>query len=397
MSFMTLRHLVSINDLTREGVEAVFSLADSFLEELGDPHHPQRIARSTDLCRGSVMATLFYEPSTRTRLSFESAMSRLGGKVISSADPSTSSAAKGESLADTVRMASAYADILTLRHPRDGAAKAATGYASVPVINAGDGAHEHPTQTLCDLFTIRREKGVLAGLTVAVLGDLKGGRTVHSLVHALARFGATIITMPAGGMNLPKHVDRRLRNEFGYTWIPSGESSQSERRVTGAYVPEAKAGMPEKIDVLYVTRFQKERATQSAAEYPVVDTAFLSMPKFRETLVLHPLPRVGELDPAFDTDARAGYFRQASLGVPIRMALTALLLDAAPQPLLEQFARGFAQDDRDAVPKHDVVCLNPNCISRSQQEMASILPRSHSIAGDLSRLRCSYCEHESAR
>src|SRR6185437_13781762 len=156
---MTVRHLVSINDLTPEGIEAVFSLADMFLKDLADPANPQRIARGTDLCRGSVMATLFYEPSTRTRLSFESAMSRLGGKVISSADPATSSAAKGESLADTVRMASAYADILILRHPREGAAHLAAEYASVPVINAGDGAHEHPTQTLCDLFTIRRERG----------------------------------------------------------------------------------------------------------------------------------------------------------------------------------------------------------------------------------------------
>src|ERR1041385_1653141 len=209
-----LRHVTSINDLTLDEIEIIFSLGDRYLAELGDPDIPYRVGASSDACKGSLMATLFYEPSTRTRLSFESAMLRLGGRAISSADPATSSAAKGESLADTVRVVSNYADILVIRHPRDGAVKLAAQYASVPIISGGDGAREHPTQTLCDLFTLRRENKTLKNLNVAVSGDLKGSRTIHSFVYALARFGANIFLMPARGMELPTHVDWRLRHEF---------------------------------------------------------------------------------------------------------------------------------------------------------------------------------------
>ena len=167
---------------------------------------------------GLIMATLFYEPSTRTRLSFESAMHRLGGAVISSADMHSSSAAKGESLADTVRVVSAYADVLVVRHPYDGAARVAAEYAPVPVINAGDGSREHPTQTLCDLYILRRKKGRLKGLTVAICGDLKFGRTVHSLIYALARFGANIVTVPYGGMDVPDYVLERVAAERNYSF-----------------------------------------------------------------------------------------------------------------------------------------------------------------------------------
>ena len=212
-----LRHLTSINDLSNDEIEGVFNLAAGFLHELSDSALPYRIAHSTDLATGRVLAALFYEPSTRTRLSFESAMLRLGGKNISSADPATSSAAKGESLADAVRIVENYADIIVIRHPRDGAAKLAAEYAGVPIVNGGDGAHEHPTQTLCDLFTLKQEYKQLVGLNVAVQGDLKGSRTIHSFVYALARFGANIILMPAKGMSLPAHVERRLRDEFRYS------------------------------------------------------------------------------------------------------------------------------------------------------------------------------------
>lgn len=392
---MKLRHVTSINDLTREEIETVLFLADTFLKQLGDPENPHRIGKSTDLCRGSIMATLFYEPSTRTRLSFESAMSRLGGSVISSANSSASSAAKGESLADTVRMAAAYADILVVRHPREGAANVAAQYAGVPVINAGDGAHEHPTQTLCDLLAICREKGVLQGLTVAVLGDLKGGRTVHSLVYALARFGANIVTMPANGMELPKAVAHRLRHEFGSILLPAEELSTLHPLASGAYLPAGGTAAPRKMDVLYVTRFQKERGTEFVLDYPVVNAEFLSAPAFRETLVLHPLPRVGELAPAFDTDRRAGYFRQASLGVPVRMALTALLLDAAPGQSLERFDGGFRRD-KGGTREASLACSNPNCITRDSQEALNTEPKFRHDPVGPNRLRCFYCEHEVA-
>src|ERR1700751_4243800 len=181
--------LVSIEDLAIPEIEQIFELADVFADNLRDGVPSTR-------ANGLIMATLFYEPSTRTRLSFESAMLRLGGSVISSADMRTSSAAKGESLADTVRVVSAYADLVVVRHPCDGAARVAAEYATVPVINAGDGSREHPTQTLCDLYILRRKKGDLKGLTLAICGDLKFGRTVHSLIYALARFGANIVAAP---------------------------------------------------------------------------------------------------------------------------------------------------------------------------------------------------------
>src|SRR5437764_3895117 len=208
------RHVISINDLSDKDIETIFELAQAFLDELPDPRVPYRIGRSAKIASNSILASLFYEPSTRTRLSFESAMLRLGGEVITSADPATSSAAKGESLADSVRVIANYADIMVIRHPRDGAARLAADYSPIPVINGGDGSHEHPTQTLCDIFTLKKNHKQLKNLKVAISGDLRGSRTIHSFVYALARFGATIMPMAAKGMELPAHVDQRLREEF---------------------------------------------------------------------------------------------------------------------------------------------------------------------------------------
>ncbi|HSC18063.1 MAG TPA: hypothetical protein VLC74_04025 [Rhizomicrobium sp.] len=383
---MTLPHLISINDLSTSEMESIFVLAQAYLEELGDVQSPSRIGRSTEACRGAIMATLFYEPSTRTRLSFESAMIRLGGSVISSADPRASSAVKGESLADTVRIVSGYADLIALRHPREGAAKLAAEYASVPVINGGDGAHEHPTQTLCDLFTIRREKGALSGLNVAVLGDLQGGRTVHSLVYALARFGATITTAPAGGLSLPESVDWRLRNEFGCERL-SGNDLGAGTPVGATYRPRGQpTGSRPSVDVLYLTRFQKERASQEIREYPMVNRELLSIPGLRNALVMHPLPRVKELDIALDADPRAAYFRQASYGVPIRMALVTHILEhSSTQASTSGGHLSLAQQS-------DFVCANPNCISRDIVE-AQTAPAKFVVVVPR-RLRCFYCEHE---
>ena len=274
-----------------------------------------------------MLASLFYEPSTRTRLSFESAMLRLGGKSISSADPATSSAAKGETLADTVRVASNYADVLVIRHPRDGAVKLAATYAAVPVINGGDGAHEHPTQTLCDLFTLVQEGKNLKHLNVAIQGDLKGSRTIHSFVYALARFSANIMLMPAKGMELPHHVDWRLKNEFNCRMLPRTRNEKDNASVDAVYVTSDKphqlslisdvdTKVKKGIDAMYVTRFQKERWTDKSQDYPTIDSRFLKDRKFSKTSLLHPLPRVGELDISLDSDPRAAYFRQAAYGVP---------------------------------------------------------------------------------
>lgn len=383
---MALRHLTSINDLTNEEIVRIFALAEKFLEGLGDPDAPSRVSRSTEICAGSVMATLFYEPSTRTRLSFESAMCRLGGRVISSADPATTSAAKGETLADTARIVSAYADIIVLRHPVEGAARLAAQYSTVPVINGGDGAHEHPTQALCDLFTMRREKGVLENLNVALFGDLKNSRTIHSLAYSLARFGATILLMPTPGMELPAHVEQQLRDEFEY--IPLSRSNDLPDGVIKVY-GRLQAVVKDAIDVLYLTRFQKERWTDVTSNYPVVNQKFLAAPCFRRSLVMHPLPRAGELDPAFDDDPRAAYFRQASYGVPIRMALISLLLDRSSDQSLKQFAGGFRHADRIESGTGGTECPNVNCISHV--ESGAWLER---LALKSDRPRCFFCHHE---
>src|SRR5579863_8557966 len=185
------RHIISINDLQKKEIASIFETADYYLKAQSDPRCSYRIGRSSTEASSFILATIFYEPSTRTRLSFESAMLRLGGDVITSADPATSSAAKGESLADSVRVIANYADLIVIRHPKDGAARLAAEYSPIPVINGGDGSHEHPTQTLCDLFTLRSKNKSLKNMKIAISGDLKGSRTVHSFVYALARFGAT--------------------------------------------------------------------------------------------------------------------------------------------------------------------------------------------------------------
>ncbi len=272
-----LRHIISINDLTNDEIEHVFAIAERYLAELGDAEIRYRIARGLTVGAGKILATLFYEPSTRTRLSFESAMLRLGGDTISSADPATSSTAKGETLADTVRVASNYADTLVIRHPRDGAVKLAAEYAAVPVINGGDGAHEHPTQTLCDLFTLKQERGHLRNLSVVIAGDLKGSRTIHSFVYALARFGAGIMFKPgAKGMELPAHVDWRLRHEFGGRAAAPEDYKKEYADIDALYVTaeqphqlslipapdlerQTRIKIPKSVDVYYMTRFQKER------------------------------------------------------------------------------------------------------------------------------------------
>jgi aspartate carbamoyltransferase catalytic subunit len=412
------RHIISINDLSDQDIEAIFDLAESYLRELPDPHFRYRIARSTNIASKFILASLFYEPSTRTRLSFESAMLRLGGDTITSADPTTSSAAKGESLADSVRVIANYADVMVIRHPRDGAARLAADYSPIPVINGGDGSHEHPTQTLCDLFTLKRKNRRLKNLKVAISGDLKGSRTIHSFVYALARFGATIMPMPAKGMELPAHVAERLREEFHCRMV-AGSKDESGEPIDALYVtpqephqqslfsgPELDADLgiiEKKIDAVYVTRFQKERWTDKDQPYPRIDRKFLKEPKYSEASVLHALPRVNELDVALDSDSRAVYFEQAAYGVPIRMALISLLLGLSKSKSLNKFAGGFGERKYPFYEQPRSVglaCGNTNCIVHEPMEANFVRNRFHVIKAatpEGAKLRCVYCENDTQR
>jgi aspartate carbamoyltransferase catalytic subunit len=406
------RHIVSINDLSNKEIETIFEVAQGFLQELADRNVPYRIGRSTNLASKFILASLFYEPSTRTRLSFESAMLRLGGANITSADPAVSSAAKGESLADTIRVISNYADVVVIRHPRDGAARLAAEYSQIPVINGGDGSHEHPTQTLCDLFTLRAKNKSLRNMKVAIAGDLKGSRTIHSFVYALARFGAIIDPLPAPGMELPAHVDRRLREEF-HSQMVSKESGLSDGSIDALYVtadqphqlslipdPEIDYGLlvQKKIDAVYVTRFQKERWTEKERPYPKIDAKFLGEPKYSDASVMHPLPRVNELDASFDSDRRAVYFQQAAYGVPVRMALISLLLHLHQNKSLHQFPGGFAKPEHPVYAQPigtGVQCGNGNCIVSDPAERQYAANKFYGVEGPSRahyKLRCAYCE-----
>lgn len=409
------RHVISINDLSDKDIETIFEVAQSFLNELPDPRFPYRIGRSTQTASDFILASLFYEPSTRTRLSFESAMLRLGGEVITSADPATSSAAKGESLADSVRVISNYADIMVIRHPRDGAARLAAEYSPIPVINGGDGSHEHPTQTLCDLFTLKKKNKRLKNLKVAISGDLRGSRTIHSFVYALARFGATIMPMAAKGMELPAHVNQRLREEFHCKMVSVPKGKGDGATIDALYVTpeephqqslfagpdlELDAGIVDKkVDAVYVTRFQKERWSDKDQPYPRIDRTFLNEPKYSGASVMHPLPRVGELDAAVDSDRRAVYFEQAAYGVPVRMALISLLLGVKGKSL-HKFEGGF---ERSAFPMYDhsrdvgMPCANRNCIVHEPMESQYVRNRFYLVPTDgrnACKLRCAYCESD---
>ncbi len=415
-----LRHLVTIDDLSEFEIQAIFSLADEYLAQMATPDKPHRIRGRNPIAQDFVLATLFYEASTRTRFSFESAMLRLGGQVLSSADPKTTSAAKGETLADTIRVVENYADLVVIRHPCEGAVRVAADYADIPVINAGDGGHEHPTQTLCDLYTLQREKGALRNLNVVLWGDLKHGRTVHSLVYGLARFGARIIPLPAEGLGLPEHVCRRLLRDYDCVPLSKRDlgdfTSHDEFPVDVVYVTPDKphqrslftnvqgeesdllgVHLPQnafaRIDACYVTRLQKERMPNVAAAeaYPIVNREFLKNPMLKKSSVMHPLPRVSEMGYDIDDDERAVYFKQASYGVPVRMALIAALLNLKSRLLQPVHPR-----KKHAVyEQRTVACENPQCVTAQESERRYLTPRFWIVVEDEHLvLRCAYCEHE---
>lgn len=301
-----MKHVISVHDFSAEEIVTVLDKAENMVEIAKGK------ARS-DLLKGKVLATTFFEPSTRTRLSFETAMNRLGGGVVGFAGTEATSVVKGETLADTIRMVSGYADAVVLRHPREGAAKLATEFSDVPILNAGDGAGQHPTQTLLDLFTIRTERGRLENLNITMVGDLRYGRTVHSLAFALSKFGNTINLVSPKGLEMPGEVTGYLKDKGMF-----GKASHSLEEVIAD------------TDILYVTRIQKERFPDPV-EYEKVAGIYRVDQKLvatgpQDMIIMHPLPRVNEIMPEVDAMPQAKYFIQAFNGVPVRMALLSMVM-----------------------------------------------------------------------
>ena len=302
-----MRHLMSPLDFTVEELDEILDLADDI------EANPEKYAHA---CDGKKLATLFYEPSTRTRLSHEAAMLNLGGSILGFSSADSSSAAKGESVSDTIRMISCYADICAMRHPKEGAPMVACRHSSIPVINAGDGGHQHPTQTLTDLLTIRSLKGRLDNLTIGLCGDLKFGRTVHSLIHALVRYpNIKFVLISPEELRLPSYIRKDVLDKQN---VPYKEVVRMEE------------ALPE-LDLLYMTRVQKERFFNEDDYVRMKDFYILDAKKMelapKDMLVLHPLPRVNEISVEVDKDPRAAYFRQVQYGVYARMALILTLLE----------------------------------------------------------------------
>ena len=306
-----MRSLISILDLSTQEIDELIATANDIID------NPAKYA---EVCHGKKLATLFFEPSTRTRLSFEAAMLELGGSVLGFSEANSSSAAKGESVADTARTVSCYADIIAMRHPKEGAPYVASLSATVPVINAGDGGHNHPTQTLTDLLTISREKGRLNDLTIGFCGDLKFGRTVHSLIEAMSRYpGIRVVLISPDELKLPSYIKKDVlkAKEIPYVQTTSLESV-----------------MPD-LDILYMTRVQRERFFNEEDYLRLKDSYILTPKKLQnakeDLRIMHPLPRVNEISVAIDSDPRACYFRQVLNGKYIRMALILKLLKEAQQ------------------------------------------------------------------
>ena len=356
-----MRSLIDITDFSIAEIDELLNTACDISE------HPEKYAEA---CKGKKIATLFFEPSTRTRRSFEAAMLELGGSVIGFSEASSSSAAKGESIADTAKMISCYADIMAMRHPKEGAPYVAAKSAWIPVINAGDGGHCHPTQTLADLLTIYRENGRLENLTVGCCGDLKYGRTVHSLLSALGRYkNIKVVLIAPEELQLPKYIKYEVLEKNGMEYV---ETSSLEDAI-----PE--------LDVLYMTRIQRERFDNYDEYERLKDSYILTAEKMeaaKPTMrVLHPLPRVNEISVKVDDDPRAAYFRQALNGKYMRMALILKLL-------------GEAKEGKQMAPVGDVVvnqlhCDNPRCITSTEQELDHVFK---CVSPENGIYRCIYCE-----
>lgn len=356
-----MRSLIDIHDFSTAEIDELIATANDII---ANP------SAYSEKCRGKKLATLFYEPSTRTRLSFEAAMMELGGNVIGFSEAASSSASKGESVADTAKVMSAYADIIAMRHPQEGAPYVASRNATVPVINAGDGGHNHPTQTLTDLLTISREKGRLHDLTVGFCGDLKYGRTVHSLIAALARYeNVKIVLISPRELTIPSYVRYEVLNKNGMEYTET---------------TDLEGAMPS-LDVLYMTRIQRERFEEEADYERLKDSYILTEEKLKnakgDLAILHPLPRVNEISVKIDSDPRACYFKQVYNGKYIRMALILRLLGEAD--------RVIPPEKRENMLVNQLVCSNKRCITQTEQELDQLFKVTDPEAGVC---RCVYCE-----
>ncbi|MBE6071379.1 MAG: aspartate carbamoyltransferase [Clostridium butyricum] len=301
-----IRHLIEPRDFTVEELDELFNLANKIMEKPEDFAH---------ICDGKILGTLFYEPSTRTRLSFEAAMMRLGGNILGFSEPSSTSIAKGETLSDTIKMVSIYSDIIAMRHPKEGSAKVASLYSNVPIINAGDGGHQHPTQTLADLLTITSLKQGLKNHVIGICGDLKFGRTVHSLIKAMSRYsGNKFVLISPKELAIPQYIREEVleKNNIEYVEVEKLEDVIDD------------------LDILYMTRVQKERFFNEEEYIRLKDSYILDKAKMdlakKDMIVMHPLPRVNEIAYEVDNDKRASYFKQAEYGMYVRMALMIKLL-----------------------------------------------------------------------
>ena len=350
-----MRNLIDILDFSVEEIDALCASANDIIS------NPEMYSES---CKGKLLGTLFFEPSTRTRLSFVSAMMSLGGNVLGFSNSDSSSVTKGETLADTIRMVSAYTDIIVMRHPKEGAPIVASSVSDVPIINAGDGGHFHPTQTLTDLLTIQRKKGRFSNLTVGICGDLKYGRTVHSLIAAMSRYeGVNFVLISPSELRLPDYVKEEFLNKADYCEITGLEDA----------IPS--------LDILYMTRIQQERFADKDEYERLKDSYVLTAEKLKsakaDLSIMHPLPRVTEISTDVDDDPRADYFDQAKFGRYIRMALILKLLKESKSPV-----SSIGGTENPAL-----ICKNPHCISTTERGIKKLFKGG----------ACIYCDQKASK
>lgn len=356
-----MKGLIGIEDFTKKEIDELIEISKDIMNNR---------AKYSEMCKGKILAALFFEPSTRTRLSFESAMMSLGGNVIGFSSASNSSTSKGESLADTIKVVSGYSDIIAMRHPKEGAPLVASMNSKVPIINAGDGGHNHPTQTLLDLLTISKEKGHIDNLTVGMCGDLKYGRTVHSLVTALTMYqNIKFIFIAPNELKMPKYIIDML-NEKGVSYEQTNNLEKT--------IPS--------LDILYMTRIQKERFSDEQEYERLKDVYILDkkkLEKAKEDLsILHPLPRVNEISVDVDEDEkRACYFRQAENGRYMRMAIILKLLEAQDD--------SRKTEDLEVIENSDMRCTNDRCITSSERGLKQLIVRYNK-----DKYKCKFCEND---
>lgn len=358
-----MKNLIEIKDLSVEEIEELIKVAKSIMQ------HPENY---WEKCKHKKLATLFFEPSTRTRLSFEAAMMELGGNVLGFSEANSSSSAKGESVSDTIRTVGCYADIIAMRHPKEGAPLVASLKTTVPIINAGDGGHNHPTQTLTDLLTISCEKGRLDNLTIGLCGDLKYGRTVHSLITAMSRYKSIkFVLISPDELKIPEYVKEEILEKNNIEYIETGDIEK--------YM--------DKLDILYMTRVQRERFFNEEDYIRLKDSYILNKEKLKnarkDLCIMHPLPRVNEISIEVDNDPRAAYFRQANYGKYIRMALILKLINQNKKnSTINKNAK------KEIINK--IKCKNPNCITTIEQEIDHVFVLTDE---EKNIYRCKYCEH----